>query len=277
MIDSNSVTLRRFFIAYSMLDSNSENLHRVLKADLHLASFDSSCWSAQVSNVFNGLQGSAMSEQKMLRATQVPMQEFICNLRFRHLKVWREAGFSCPRAVNKKAVTYHKWCGSSESGPKGSPFSIPSYLYRDLDKHVLRNFSRFRLRAHHLKVESCKWHGGSSICVKWECGEVQDEKHVLIFCKCAEVCELRMRYRDLFEKMFNLRAFAPSSSEFVPCLACHHSITGFEINALQNQDSYRLLKLCQIQFQFLTLVDFVSPANCHQPESRAVGHPCNPC
>jgi len=35
--------------------------------------------------------------------------------------------------------------------------------------------------------------------------------------------------------------------------------------------------LCQIRFQFSTLVDFVSPANCHQPESRAVGHPCNPC
>ena len=56
------------------------------------------------------------------------MQEFICDLRFRHLKVWREADFSCPRAVNKKAVTYHKWYGSSESGPRGSPFSIPSYF-----------------------------------------------------------------------------------------------------------------------------------------------------
>ena len=38
--------------------------------------------------------------------------------------------------------------------------------------------------------------------IKCECGEVQDEKHVLFFCKCAEVCELRMRYRDLFEGMF---------------------------------------------------------------------------
>ena len=170
----------------SMLDSNSETRRRVLKADLHLASFDSSCWSAQVLNAFNGQQGSAMFKQKMLRATQVPMQEFICDLRFRHLKVWREAGFSCPRAVNKKAVTCHKWCGSSESGPKGSPSSIPSFLYKDLDKHVLRNFSRFRLRAHHLKVESCKWHGGFSICDKCECGEDQDEKHVLFFCKCAE-------------------------------------------------------------------------------------------
>jgi len=76
------------------------------------------------------------------------------------------------------------------------------------------------LRAHHLRVESCKWHGGSSICDKCECGQVQDEKHVLFFCKCAEVCELRMRYRDLFEGMFKtLRAFAPSSSEFIPFLA----------------------------------------------------------
>ena len=149
----------------SMLDSNSETLRRVLKADLHLASFNSSCWSAQVSNVFNRLQGSAIVKQKMLRANQVPMQGFICNFRFRYLKVRREANYSCPRAVNKKAVTYHKWCGSSESSPRSSPFSIPSYLYKDLDKHVLRNFSRFRLRAHHLRVESCKWHGGSSNCL----------------------------------------------------------------------------------------------------------------
>ena len=92
-----------------MLDSNSETRRRVLKADLHLASFDSSCWSAQVLNTFNGLQSSAIFKQKMLRATQVPMQEFICDLRFRHLKVWREANFSCPCAVNKKAETYHKW------------------------------------------------------------------------------------------------------------------------------------------------------------------------
>jgi hypothetical protein len=39
-----------------------------------------------------------------------------------------------------------------------------------------------------------------------------------------------------------LRAFAPSSSEFVPFLACHYSITYLEINAILNQDSYRLLK-----------------------------------
>ena len=66
---------------------------------------------------------------------------------------------------------------------------------------------------------------------------------MLFFCKCAEVCELRMKYRDPFERMFKtLRVFAPSSSEFIPFLTCHHSITDFEINAFLNQDSYRLLK-----------------------------------
>jgi hypothetical protein len=65
----------------SMLDSNSETLRRVLNADLHLASFDSSCWSAQVSNAFNGLQSSVMFKQKKLRATQVPMQDRV-HLRF---------------------------------------------------------------------------------------------------------------------------------------------------------------------------------------------------
>jgi hypothetical protein len=102
--------------------------------------------------------------------------------------------------------------------------SPPTCTSKDSDKHVLRNFSRFRLRAHHLRVETCKWHGGSSICDKFECGKVQDEKHVLFFCMCAEVCELRMRYRDLFEGMLKtLRTFAPSSSEFIPFLACHAS------------------------------------------------------
>ena len=74
---------------------------------------------------------------------------------------------------------------------------------------------------------------------------------MLFFCKCVEVCELRMRYRDLFEGMFKtLRAFAPSSSEFIPFLTCHHRITDFEINAFLNQDSYRLLKFVSLRFSF---------------------------
>ena len=39
-----------------VLDSNSEVLRRVLRADLRLASFDSSCWSAEVSDAFGEMQ-----------------------------------------------------------------------------------------------------------------------------------------------------------------------------------------------------------------------------
>jgi len=63
-----------------------------------------------------------------------------------------------------------------------------------------------------LRVESCKWHGGSSICDKCECGEVQDEKHVLFFCKCAEVCKLRKRYKDLFEGMLKTAEYSQKYS-----------------------------------------------------------------
>ena len=52
-----------------------------------------------------------------------------------------------------------------------------------------------------------------------------------------------MRYRDLFEGMFKtVHACAPSSSELMAFLACHHSITDFEVSAFLNQDSYRLIK-----------------------------------
>jgi hypothetical protein len=109
----------------------------------------------------------------------------------------------------------HLFDNISEGDIKGFVFQHNSQV-QGSGQTCVRNFSRFRLRAHHLRVESCKWHGGSSICDKCECGEVRDEKHVLFFCKCVEVCELRMRYRDLFEGMLKtLRVFAPSSSEFI--------------------------------------------------------------
>eukprot|EP00983_Pelagomonas_calceolata_P055250 1144063-Pelagomonas_calceolata.AAC.2 len=60
---------------------------------------------------------------------------------------------------------------------RSTPFCIPSYVFKDLDDGVMRNVSRFRLRAHCLKVKSCKLLGGSNICDKSGCAEVQDEKH----------------------------------------------------------------------------------------------------
>eukprot|EP00983_Pelagomonas_calceolata_P042295 1138441-Pelagomonas_calceolata.AAC.1 len=81
--------------------------------------------------------------------------------------------------MNRKAVTCHHWCGKPLNRTAHTPFCMPSCLFKDLDKGVMRNVSRFRLRAHCLKVKSCKWLGGSNICDKCGCAEVQDEKHIL--------------------------------------------------------------------------------------------------
>jgi len=61
--------------------------------------------------------------------------------------------------------------------------------------------------------------------------------------KCAS-CASETFY---FEGMFKtLRAFAPSSSEFIPFLACHHSITDFEINVPES----RLIQTPQVCVRF---------------------------
>jgi len=58
----------------------------------------------------------------------------------------------------------------------------------------------------------------------------------------SEVCELCMRYRDLFEGMFKTACVCSFELWIYSFLTCHNSITVFEINAFLNQDSYRLLK-----------------------------------
>uniref|UniRef100_A0A7S3VU70 Reverse transcriptase zinc-binding domain-containing protein n=1 Tax=Dunaliella tertiolecta TaxID=3047 RepID=A0A7S3VU70_DUNTE len=228
----------------NMLNSNSKTLCQVLKADLHLADMDESCWSAHVSKSFNGMRNEEVFKRKLLSASKIPMQDFLGDLRYRQQKVWREADALSPREVNRKAVTYHHWCGVPLNQTGRTPFCIPSYLFKDLDKGVMRNVSRFRLRAHCLKVESCKWLGGSNICDKCGCAEVQDEKHVLFYCNCCELCELRRKYKDLFIDLFKpLHTFAQlPNTDFVPFLASFHVVTNLEVNAFLNQDSYRFSK-----------------------------------
>ena len=51
---------------------------------------------------------------------------------------------------------------------------------------------------------------------------------------------------------FKMRSMCFSSASVLinSFLACHHSITDFEINAFLNQDSYRLLKFVRFSFNF---------------------------
>ena len=62
------------------------------------------------------------------------------------------------------------------------PTIVPGYLHLDLSKHVMRNISRFRLRAHPLKVEAAAWlEDGSCVCDQYpgEDEHVQNEVHAL--------------------------------------------------------------------------------------------------
>ena len=51
------------------------------------------------------------------------------------------------------------------SSNKRMPTIVPWYLHLNLSKHIMRNVSRLRLRAHTLKVEAAAWlEGGSRVC-----------------------------------------------------------------------------------------------------------------
>eukprot|EP00983_Pelagomonas_calceolata_P102310 1158790-Pelagomonas_calceolata.AAC.16 len=43
----------------------------------------------------------------MLRASKIPMQDSIRDLRFRQQRNWKEADALSPREMNREAVTYH--------------------------------------------------------------------------------------------------------------------------------------------------------------------------
>ena len=69
----------------------------------------------------------------------------------------------------------------------------------------MRNISRFRLRAHTLKVEAAAWlEDGSCVCDQCpgEDEHVQNEVHALLICQDHRVCELRKDVSFLFTPFF---------------------------------------------------------------------------
>jgi hypothetical protein len=120
------------------------------------------------------------------------MQDFTAH---RRRGVWRNT--ESPNTHNNKLAT-------SNHSKFAIPFSlmnaaiVPRYPNLDLSKHVMRNVSRLRLRAHTLKVEATAWLEGSSH-VFYQCsgedGHVQNEVHAVLLCQDHRVCELR---KDFF-------------------------------------------------------------------------------
>eukprot|EP00983_Pelagomonas_calceolata_P045569 1139803-Pelagomonas_calceolata.AAC.2 len=58
----------------------------------------------------------------------------------------------------------------------------------------MRNVSRFRIRAHTLKVETAAWDTWNApLCGRCSCDAIQDEAHAFLVCKDADFCALRRR------------------------------------------------------------------------------------
>ena len=72
-------------------------------------------------------------------------------------------------------MAYHNWFALPE-GPVSdarAPFVLPEYL-------KMRNISRFRLRAHTLKVEAAAWHEDGS-CVCDQCPGEDEHTRCMLF------------------------------------------------------------------------------------------------
>jgi len=78
------------------------------------------------------------------------------------------------------------------------PLRPPCLLCLELSKHVTRNMSRSRLRAHTLAVESSIWRSGNGHCDKCSCAAIQNKVHVLFHCQDLFVCSPRRKYYFLF-------------------------------------------------------------------------------
>ena len=94
------------------------------------------------------------------------------------------------------------------------------------------------MRAHTLRVESGLWQNRVSSCNRCDCRDIQDEKHVLFYCKGACACALRQKYDFLFDGLFAiLQAFA---NEFQSSLKMFHQVSNQDVFDFLNQPNIKL-------------------------------------
>ncbi len=194
---------------YNRLLSFISATHKqALHTDLKLVPRAKSSWASDVLRAFEGLRGCDTYTQAFLQGLPICHSDFTADLRFRMRKVWRDIADMNPLESDDKLVTYRSWfaCPLSDlqadsrtrvrSG--GAPLMPPRYLHLDLPEHVMRNVSRFRLRAHTLAKETSIWRGGNGRYDKCSCTAVQNEVHVLFHCLDLFVYSLRRKYSILF-------------------------------------------------------------------------------
>eukprot|EP00983_Pelagomonas_calceolata_P039491 1137209-Pelagomonas_calceolata.AAC.2 len=108
-----------------LLNSNSETLRRVLKADVHLHSRAPSCWTAEVLDGFQGLRRCESFVTAMKQGTPISLQDFTDDLRHRLRGAWRAIEGVDLRTPFDQNVR--------------KPIRLPGYLHLDLPQHVMQN------------------------------------------------------------------------------------------------------------------------------------------
>ena len=75
-----------------MVDSNSNTLRDVMKADISLGnSGASNCWTRQMKDALGDMQNGTVYRSDLLHCRKLNVFNLRLDLRFRHQAVWREA------------------------------------------------------------------------------------------------------------------------------------------------------------------------------------------
>ena len=232
----------RFF--NGMIMNDNPLVKNVLRADIQLSERYDRCWTAHVRAAFVGLPNCSLYEHAVRDFAPIQLKDFIPDLRYRQQNVWRVAESANPREADWKLPVYHHWfalpLGSNNISCK-CPAVLPHFLTLDLPRHVSRHVSCFRLRSHRLKVESVHWQDQDVHC---DCGchEVQDEKHVLFYCRHPAVCSLRDKYFDLFEGRALGFTFRSSSAGRNLYLDSNCVIQDWLMNEFMHQHNFRFYR-----------------------------------
>jgi len=190
-----------------MVDSNSNTLRDIMKADISLGnSGASTCWTRQMKDAFGDLQNGTVYRSDLLQCRKLNISNLRKDLRFRHQAVWREAHGQDPCSCLKSLwlITTGLLCLRDRFSNARAPFVLPEYLEMVLSKSVMRNVARFRIRGHGLKCE-IGLYGRSQdrsarVCNLCENGNyIQDEKHVIFSCIGTE--HLRHQFIHLFDNI----------------------------------------------------------------------------
>ena len=160
-----------------MCESNSELLRKVARADTALRFREQHCWTAQFMFALHELEHGQEHCDAVVRGEELSMSRFCLDLRKQNRALWDAVDGLNPREHAQKLVPYHNWMAVPL--PAGDSayqrLYLPWHLCRLLPRRVLSNVSRFRLRAHHLRVDVVYWLSCSMFRNNFSCAEIQDE------------------------------------------------------------------------------------------------------